>query len=283
MKSGPTAHPASAVSLGGPPGSADEVAPLWALPFLLTGWSVATVLWDPSVVPWQPLAARRLVPVVLPGLLLFGVWASSRLTSRASVVSASRSAAALAGICCVLALSIPPLVTTLNPNLAARPTVGPYSSGAAKFVSRVRLRGVGASAAYGGSVGAATSLCGAVGSSASVLFTDASAAAVFAPVVRDLCGEPAAFLTPPASLASAVASPAFTAELAQAVKSIERAGRRPVLLGPSSASVALPGAAPRRVVSFSTRGDAEVLSGPPGGNWAVVYSLWLAAPPARGA
>ncbi|HEY0934595.1 MAG TPA: hypothetical protein VGD91_12735 [Trebonia sp.] len=272
-------HPGAPVSLAGPPGSPDDVAPLWALPFLLVGWSVATVLWDPSVVPWQPLAVRRLVPVVLPGLLLFGVWAASRLTSRASVVSASRAATVLAGTCCVLALSIPPLVTTLNPALTARPTAGPYSSGVAKFVSRVHLRGVGASATYGGSVAAARSLCAAIGPSASVLFTDASAAAVFAPVVRDFCGQPAAFLTPPASPPSAAA---FTAELGQAVRSVERTGRRPVLLGSSSASVALSGLVPRPVVSLSTAGDAEVLDGPPGGNWAVVYSLWLSAPVGSG-
>ena len=57
---------------------------LWGLPFLIIGWSVVTVLWDPAVVPWQPLASHRLVPVVLPGLLLLAVWVSSWLTSRAS-------------------------------------------------------------------------------------------------------------------------------------------------------------------------------------------------------
>ena len=93
---------------------------LWCLPFLIIGWSVVTVLWDPAVVPWQPLASHRLVPVVLPGLLLLALWVSSRLTSRAALVGASRAAVGLVGACCVLALAIPPLVTTLNPGLAAR-------------------------------------------------------------------------------------------------------------------------------------------------------------------
>src|SRR6202035_5298699 len=77
---------------------------LWGLPFLIIGWSVVTVLWDPSVVPWQPMASRPLGPVVLPGLLLLGVWVSARLTSRASVLGASRTAVVLVGVCCVLAL-----------------------------------------------------------------------------------------------------------------------------------------------------------------------------------
>jgi hypothetical protein len=265
--------PRSAASSAGSP---DAAMPLWTLPFLLISWSTATVLWDPSVVPWQPLASHRLVPVVLPGLLLLGLWTAAQLTARASLVSASRTAAALAAACCVLALAIPPLVTTLNPGLAARPATGRSSSGIAQLVSRVRLRGVGASATYGGSAAAATSLCAAVGQSASVLFTDASAAALFAPVVWDLCGQPAAWLTPgPSPAASA-------AELAQAVRAVERTGRRPVLLGPSSASVTLSDVVPRQVINLRTSGDAEELTGPPAGNAPVSYSLWLSQPTVGG-
>jgi hypothetical protein len=257
---------------------------LWGLPFLIIGWSVVTVLWDPAVVPWQPLASHRLVPVVLPGLLLLALWMSSRLTSRASVVGASRAAIGLVGTCCLLALAIPPLVTTLNPGLAAKPSVGQYSSGVSKLVSRVRLRGVGASAAYGGSAAAASALCASIGPSASVLFVDFSTATTFAPVVRDLCGQPAALLVLGASASSASSAssalPASSAaDVEQAARAIEQIGRRPVLLGPSGSSVSLPGVvAPRQVLSLATSGDAEVLTGPPAGTWPVTYSLWLAAP-----
>ena len=123
-------------------------ARLWALPLLIIVWSVATVLWDPAVAPWQPWASHRLVPVVLPGLVLLGVWVSSRLTMRAAVLGASRLTVVLVAFCCVLALAIPPLVTSLNPGLVPHASVGRYSSAVAKFVSRVRLRGAGASATY---------------------------------------------------------------------------------------------------------------------------------------
>jgi hypothetical protein len=245
---------------------------LWVLPFLLIGWSVPAVLWDPSVVPWQPLGAHRLVPVVLPGLLLLAVWLSSRLTSWASALGATRPITVLVGACCVLALGLPPLVTTLNPGLAAKPSVGRYSSGVSKLVSRVRLRGVGASATYGGSVATASSLCTAIGSSASVLFVDPATAASFAPVVRGLCGQPAALVVRSSAAA-----------LAQAVHSVEQIGRRPVVLGSTQSSVAMPGATPRQVISLQTRGDAEVLTGPPAGNWPVTYTLWLAVPAASSA
>jgi hypothetical protein len=250
---------------------------LWGLPFLITGWSVATVLWDPAVVPWQPMASHRLVPVVLPGLVLFAVWMSSRLTARAAALGASRAIVALTGACCVLALAIPALVTTLNPGLTAQPSVGRYSSSLSKLVSRVRLRGVGATATYGGSLSAASALCAAIGPSASVLFTDSSTAATFAPAVRGLCGQPAALVAHGTSSASSAAG------LAQAEYSIERAGRRPVLLGPTRSSVSLSTAVPRQVVSLRTSGDAEDLTGAPAGTWPVTYSLWLAVPSGTGA
>ena len=250
-----------------------RAARLWVLPLLIIFWSVTTALWDPSVVPWQPLASHRLAAVALPGLVLLAIWASSWLTSRASLRGASRAAVALVGACCVLALAIPPLVTTLNPGLAAKPSVGRYSSGISKLLSRVRLRGVGASATYGGSLSAVSSLCASIGPSASVLFVSSSTAGTFASAVLELCGQPVAWVAPGPSSPGASA-----AVLEQAVRSIEQAGRRPVLLGPSRSSVSLSGGVPRLVVSLRTSGDAEDLTGAPAGTWSVTYSVWLAAP-----
>ncbi len=256
-----------------PPAS---VVAMWGLPLVIVAWSVVTVLWDPSVVPWQPMASRRLVPVVLPGLVLFGVWMSSWLTSRASAFGASRAALTVVGACCVLALAVPPLVTTLNPGL---PKPAGSSSAAAtgvKLTSRVQLRGVGASATYGGSIAAAAALCAAIGPSASVLVTQASTAATYAPVIRGMCGQPVALVVPAPSAA------AFAAELGQAVRSVEQAGRRPVLLGPTRSSVSRPGARPQQAVALRTSGDAESLTGAPVSTWPVSYAAWLAVPVSAG-
>jgi hypothetical protein len=247
-----------------------SVVRLWGLPFVIVAWSVVTVLWDPSVVPWQPMASRRLVPVVLPGLILLGVWMSAWLISRASALGAARGARAVVGACCVLALALPPLVTTLNPGLSHAATSA-ASSSVSKFISRVQLRGAGASATYGGSLAAASALCAAIGPSASVLVTDPSTAATYAPVIRGLCGQPAALVVSGSSGAPG-------SGLQQAVSSVERAGRRPVVLGPTQVSVSLPGAVPRPVFSLRTSGDAESLTGAPTGNWPVSYSAWLAVP-----
>jgi hypothetical protein len=141
----------------------------------------------------------------------------------------------------------------------------------------VQLRGVGASATYGGSIAAASALCAAIGPSASVLVTDASTAATFAPVIRGLCGQPAALVVPGPSAGASAAG------LEQAVRSVEQAGRRPVLLGATRSSVSLPGSVPQQVVSLRTSGDAESLTGAPTGTWPVTYSAWLAVPPGAGA
>jgi hypothetical protein len=227
---------------------------LWGLPLLIVCWSVAGVLWDPFVSPWQPAASRRLVPVVLPGLVLLAVWALSRLASHAAALGASRAAVAFVAGCCVLALAVPAAVTTLEPGV----------------VSRVRLHGVGASATYRGSAAAAAALCASIGPAASVLFTDQATAAMYAPTVRELCGKPAALLV------------AGVAGDAQAVRGIEQAGRRPVLLGPTRASVSVSGSVPRQVVSLRTAGDAATLTGAPAGTVTVTYSLWLATPSLAG-
>jgi hypothetical protein len=256
---------------------------LWGLPFVIICWSVVTVLWEPAVLPEQPWASHRLVPVVLPGLILFGLWASYRLAARAVALGAARWTAGAAATCCVLAMAIPGAVTSLNPRLTAHPSVGRDSSGLAKIVSRLRFTGPGTSATYGGSLAAVSRLCSAIGPDASVLFVDATTANSFSQVVRGVCGQPAAALTGVSSL-----------DLARAVGSISQAGRHPVLLGDSSGRLSgLAGAlavgagsgspaTPRLVLSLRTSGDAAVLNGPPAGTWPVTYTVWMATPAGSG-
>jgi hypothetical protein len=247
------------------------VARLWGMPLLIVGWSVVTVLWDPAVLPDQPWASHRLVPVVLPGLILLGLWMSSRLAARAITLGAGRWTAGVVACCCVLAMAIPGAVTSLNPGLAAHTTVGHESSDLAKFVSRVQFSGTGVSATYGGSLVAVSRLCDAIGPDASVVLVDTTTADSFSQVVRGICGQP---------VASAVGASPLA--LSQVVASISHTGRRPVLLGASSGSLAALGSAlgtpPRLVVSLQTRADAQVLTGPPAGTWPVTYTVWMEAP-----
>ncbi len=268
LREGPLAGAAATSAAGALPAPTQLTeARRWGLPLALVAWSAVSVLWDPGTVPWQPLASQRLVPLVLPGFVLLAAWMASWLVSRAALHGASRAGSALVTACCCLALAGPALITTLNPGLAARPTVGPSSSGISQLISRLRWHGVGVSRTYGGSLAAVSSLCTAIEPPASVLFADAHTAAVYGPAVRELCGDP-------------VATPA-AAQLAQAAGAVTAAGRRAVLLGPTAASVSVPGAAPQQVTSLRTAGDAEDLTGAPAGTWPVTYSLWLSVPAAR--
>jgi hypothetical protein len=254
---------------------------LYGLPLLVIFWS-AVVLWAPSVGPWQPAASRSLVPVVLPGIVLLAVWTASWLASLAAGLGAARAAVAVVAACCLLAIGAPPLVTTLNPDLRAVPAgkdaAGAAGAGGGGGVWLLRLRGPGTAATERGSVAAAAALCAAIGPSASVLFTDSVTAARYAPLVRGLCGEPAAVLVFGASPESSESSGA----VAQVVRAVEAAGRRPVLLGPTRSSVSLGGGVPRRVVWLRTSGDAETLTGAPAGVAPVTYSLWLDGPAGGG-
>ena len=47
--------------------------PSWALPLMMFSWSIVVFLYRPGITPDQPWASRRLVPVVLPGFILFAV------------------------------------------------------------------------------------------------------------------------------------------------------------------------------------------------------------------
>jgi hypothetical protein len=242
-------------------------ARMWALPYLIIGWSVVTVLWDPAELPQQPWASHRLVPVVLPGLVLLGIWASSRLKARAAALGAGRVTAVLAAVCCVLAMAIPAFVTSVNPGLAPHASVSAHSSGLSKFISRVQFRGLGVSATYRGSVAAVNRLCSAIGPNASVVFVDAASADSLAQVVRGYCDVPAAS-----------AAYASTAALEQVVTSVEQAGHHPVLLGETRARLALFGIVPRLVLSLRTSSDPAVLTGPPAQTWPTTYSVWMTSP-----
>src|SRR5260370_38287021 len=80
----------------------------------------AAVLWQPETVPDQPWASRRLVPLVLPGLILCAIWASSWLRQRARSRGASRTAASVVAAFCVAALLVPTVATTFGLGLTHR-------------------------------------------------------------------------------------------------------------------------------------------------------------------
>jgi len=230
----------------------------WALPLTVILGGSAAVLWQPFTVPDQPWASRRLVPVVLPGLILLAIWASAWLTRRARERGAGPVTVAVVGAFCAVAMLLPSVSTAFGFGLTHTGTRGglrPTAGGLAQH----RVGAHEADAVRG--------LCASIGRSSSVLILDARIASMFSQVIRGMCGVPVARLAPGAG----------SSEVAAVVSGIARAGRHPVLLGSSPAQVGGFGGSPTMVLNLSTTQYPHVLTQPPGAPWRARYRIWLSA------
>ena len=236
---------------------AGGAARAWALPVAIIGWGLFAVLWQPNTVPDQPWASRRLVPVILPGLVVLAVWVASWLIGRAHARGAGLTAVALATACFVVALAEPPAAITFGIALShpANPATRTALSGLA-----FRRTGVG-------QVIAVERLCGAIPRNSSVLLLDKVAARAFAQVIRGTCDVPA-------GVVSSSAPGAASAILA----GIERAGHHPVLLASRASELVPYGAPSNEIVNLATQQDAHLLTRPPTSTWPVRYVLWMSSP-----
>lgn len=232
-----------------------STARLWALPLLIIGWITITVLWRPGTVPDQPWASRRLVPVVIPGLILVAVWAAAWLTGRARLRGAGKVASSAVAVFCLGALLLPTTLTTFG--------IGVASSAIAKGKStKLALQPVGL-----GQIDAVHSLCTALGPDASVVIVDPRVASQFTQVIRGMCNVPVAAMDRPSPVS-----------LQPVVSGIVSARRRPVLLGAAAAELNRYGIPPRRILNLATTQDAHELTRPPTTTWPIHYTIWMSQP-----
>ncbi len=232
---------------------------IWVLPLLIALWVIVSVLYRPAVSPDQPWASRRLVPFVLPGLILGAVWAASWLKERAIAVGAERVTVGAVAGCCVAALAIPTAWTTFGVSLTPRLT----SHGMA-------FKRIGA-----GELTAVQRLCDAIGSNASVVFLDQLTADRFAQVVRGQCDTPAAVLPAPAQARGALA--AQVQSVAAVVSGIRQAGR-PLLLAQSESELNSYQGSATEVLNLLTTQEAHLLTTPPTRTWGIHYTVWMSVP-----
>ncbi len=160
-------------------------ARVWALPLAVFCCGSAAVLWQPETIPDQPWASRRLVPLVLPGLILCAIWASAWLCGRARSRGAGRTAASLAGACCVAALLVPTVATTFGLGLGHSGKSGAL---------RPAANGLALKRTGQGQVGAVGRLCSSLGPSASVVIVDRLVAQQFTQAIRGMCDVPVAWI-----------------------------------------------------------------------------------------
>jgi hypothetical protein len=230
----------------------------WLLPLAVICCGGAAVLWQPETSPDQPWASRRLVPLVLPGVILCATWAAAWLQARARSRGAGNGAVSVVAAFCVAALLVPTVATTLGLGLSHTGHAGAL---------RLTADGLALKRTGPGQVGAVTRLCSSLGPAASVVIVDRTVAAEFTQVIRGMCGDPTGSMAgQPAGRVQGV------------VAGIEHAGRRPVLLGASASELyAYGGGSPLRVLDLVTSQDPHTLTQPPTALWPAHYVIWMSS------
>jgi hypothetical protein len=200
--------------------------PSWALPLMVFSWSIVLFLYRPGITPDQPWASRRLVPAVLPGIIALAVWAiawACGAIRRGEVPGAARIAAA---------------ATWLTGPRRGLTAAGLASACAALLLVPTGLgaRGTAFKQTYTNQVAAIYGLCQQIPGDASVLMIDGPMADQWAQTIRGMCDVPVARFPDTPKVLKQRAAP--TALVAAAVASIERAGRRPVLIAATEQELA---------------------------------------------
>ncbi|MFI0486303.1 hypothetical protein [Actinomadura sp. 9N215] len=216
-------------------------SPEWLLPYAVVVWTTTQVLIRPGITPDHPWASRRLIGLVIPGLLLFTVFASAWTVKRVRRLGYGRRVVRTVAVAGVAGMLIP-IVLTSGGHLATRTEQH--------------------------EVAAVDGMCDALGPRGSVVVVERSTADRFLQVVRGMCGVPAARTT----------GRATPADVNRVAAAIAAAGRRPVIMAAKAAEVA-PYGTPRRALYLRTRQDGRTLAEAPGGTWGLTVEVWIAEPP----
>jgi hypothetical protein len=221
-------------------------APVWVLPLLVFGWSIVEFLYRPAITPYQPWASRRLVPVVLPGLILLAAWLAAWLTRKVRVLRFEGLPAFLEPVprigvvaCCAAALVVPPAITSFG--------LGVRTSGSQGV--RLIADGLAGKRTHVGEIAAVNKVCAAIPPGSSALIVDRSMMRLWGEAIRGMCGVPTAELR--------TVTPA---NVAAAVRAIERAGRHPVLLAAHSGVLGkFPNGTVKKVMTLNTAKDQSIV------------------------
>jgi hypothetical protein len=209
------------------------------LPLAMIGWTTLITLYRPAITPDHPWAARRLVVLVLPGMVLLAVWGVAAATrwarDRGHRAALVRGAAAVGA----LLVCVPALITSI---------------------------GMATARTDAGELAAVRGMCRAIGPRSAVVILERATADRFTQLVRGMCGVPAG------RIADSTPQVVHRVE-----RKIRAAGRRPVLIG-ADASDVRPYGRPVHVMALHTRQDPRSLVRPPHGTWSLTFNIWAARP-----
>ena len=222
-------------------------APAWTLPLMCFAWIIVATLLRPSIIPDQPWASRRLVPGVLPGFIVLALWATSWIIGwlRQQGVGPVLRAGAVAII--GAALILPAVKTSFG--ISAQPL------GANGLATKVTSKG---------EIRAMNGLCARIPHDASVVFVSYQLFRNIGQDVRGMCGVPTA-----ASLRS---DPAYVQKL---IASIQRVGRRPVIMATTANLLAEYGAPTKKVMALHTDVDPHSLEWAPVDTDRIKMIIWM--------
>jgi hypothetical protein len=230
----------------------DRAAGWWALGLGLPLGSALSVLDNPAITPDHPWADRRLVPTVLPVVLLLALWAIAtaaralRVRTEGGWLSGRRAAGAVVAV---------GLLVVLVPA-----AVGSHA-----------LRGTRTEV---GEPAAVDQACAAFAPGDVALLVDARARQEWTAVLREACAVPAFGVPGVATDRSATRG-----EVTDAVARVRAAGHRPVLVAQSPDPLPrLTGEPARQVVDLDTEEHQRLLRGSPRGLKPLSIELWLAEP-----
>ncbi|MGW0073416.1 hypothetical protein ACWDUI_38895, partial [Streptosporangium sandarakinum] len=217
----------------------------WLLPLAVIGWTTVTTLYRPAITPDHPWAARRLVPVVLPGLIVLAVWglrwARDKIRRMGYGPAAQRSLTVVGAALLVVPAAVTSIGTAFTP------------------VER-------------GERAAVEAMCAALPERASVLIVERVTGDRLTQVVRGACGVPAARVA--LLWGSDVAGKTDVLRLASRIRA---AGRVPVLLAVKGSQLTRYGE-PVQVMALRTRQDERSLVSPPDGTWSTAIDAWMTVP-----
>jgi len=215
-------------------------APAWTLPLMVFAWASVATLYKPSITPDHPWASRRLVPAILPGFILFAVWASSWLLGRLRRMDTGRALYAGLAACCLALLLVPATITTFGLRISKGGLVA---------------EGLAFRKTWQGEIAAVNGMCAAIPGDASVVFIDSGhggASDRLAEVVRATCGVPVGSI-----------NSAHLATVEQVVRGIQRAGRRPVFLAGARSRLTPYGGQITHIMRLRSTMDENTLTAPP--------------------
>ncbi|WP_308250811.1 hypothetical protein, partial [Nonomuraea rhizosphaerae] len=243
----------------------------WLLPLAVVGWTTVTTLVRPEITPDQPWAARRLVPVVIPGMILLAVQGLGWLRDQAGRRDGRlwRLAGAKDGRLRRLAGSIEGPSRRLAGPRARRWVAG---AGVALLLAPPVVTSIGtAFTPVGrGERAAVEAMCARIPRDASVLIVERVTGDRFTQVVRGMCERPTAQVRHAEGQDTAPEP-----DVRRLADRIRAAGRVPVVLGAEGSQVAPYGAA-SQVMALVARQDERALVDAPNGTWRLLINVWMA-------